>query len=108
MTEVTHTITKKIGRSMIRRLQILLTVDYHSMKSMKHDPLYEKAVRLAEGGIVEIAGHFVRAVNVPAAECPCDLCEMDSACRMEMTDLCAELDAYTRSKNLLKFAYKKK
>lgn len=83
-------------------------LEYHSMKKMKHDPLYEKAVRLAEGGIVEIAGHFVRAVNVPDAECPCDLCEMDSACRKEMTDLCAELDAYTRSKNLLKFAYKKK
>lgn len=74
----------------------------------KVDTLYAKAVRLAEGGVVEIAGHFVRAVNVPNAENPCMECEMDSACRMEMTDLCAELDAYTRSKNLLKFAYKKK
>ena len=83
-------------------------LEYHSMKSMKHDPLYEKAVRLAEGGIVEIAGHFVRAVNVPGDENPCELCEMDSVCHMEMTDLCAELDGYTRSKNLLKFAYKKK
>ncbi len=83
-------------------------IDYPENMKKNFDPLYEKAVRLAEGGIVEIAGHFVRAVNVPGAECPCDLCEMDSACRKEMTDLCAELDAYTRSKNLLKFAYKKK
>ena len=75
---------------------------------MKVDTLHAKAVRLAEGGIVEIAGHFVRAVNVPYAENPCEHCEMDSVCRMEMNDLCAELDAYTRSKNLLKFAYKQK
>lgn len=76
--------------------------------TMKKDSLHKKAVRLAEGGTVEIAGHFVRAVNVPDEENPCYLCEMDSACRMEMTDLCAELEAYTRSKYLLKFAYKKK
>ena len=75
---------------------------------MAKDTLHEKAVRLAEGGVVEIAGHFVRAVNVPDAECPCELCEMDSVCHMEMTDLCAEVDAYTRSRYLLKFAYKKK
>lgn len=69
------------------------------------DPLYEKAVRLAEGGIVEIAGHFVKAMNVPRDENPCKLCNMDSVCHMEMVDLCAEVDGYTRSPHILKFAY---
>ena len=75
---------------------------------MAKDTLYEKAVRLAEGGIVEIAGHFVRAIDVEAGVNPCYLCEMDSACNMEMIDLCAEVDGYTHSAHILKFAYKKK
>lgn len=78
------------------------------MKKKKVPTLHDLAVRLAEGGIVEIAGHFVRAVNIPDAENPCIHCEMDSACRAEMSDLCAELDALTQSNNLLKFAYKKR
>lgn len=77
-------------------------------RTMAKDSLHEKAVRLAEGGIVEIAGHFVRAIDVVAGENPCYLCEMDSACNMEMVDLCAEVDGYTRSAHILKFANKKK
>ena len=73
----------------------------------KTENIHEKAVRLAEGGVVEIAGHFVRAICVIGDVSPCALCEMDSACNMEMTDLCAEVDGYTRSPHLLKFAYKK-
>lgn len=72
------------------------------------DPLYEKAVRLAEGGIVEIAGHFVRAEKVLGGDNPCDLCNMDSICHMEMVDLCAELDGYTRSPHVLRLANKQR
>lgn len=78
------------------------------MKKMKPDPLYEKAVRLAEGGIVEIAGHFVRAEKVLGGDNPCYLCNMDSICNMEMTDLCAELDGYTRSPHILRLANKQR
>lgn len=74
----------------------------------KVDTLHAKAVRLAEGGIVEIDGHFVRAIDVVGDVNPCELCEMDSVCRMEMTNLCAEVDGYTRSPHILKFANKQK
>lgn len=74
----------------------------------KVDTLYAKAVRLAEGGVVEIGGHFVRAIEVVRTDCPCDLCDMDSACYMHMRDLCAEVERYTRSPHILKFAYKQK
>lgn len=72
------------------------------------DRLYAKAVRLAEGGIVETEGHFVRAISVVGTDNPCELCDMDSACHEEMSNLCAEVDAYTRSLHILKFAYKQK
>lgn len=75
---------------------------------MAKDRLHDKAVRLAEGGVVEINGHFVRAIGVVCVDCPCYLCSMDSACNDEMSDLCAEVDGYTRSNHILKFAYKQK
>ena len=74
----------------------------------KVDTLYAKAVRLAEGGVVEISGHFVRSIDVVCEGDTCYLCDMDSACDMDMCDLCAEVDGYTRSPHILKFAYKQK
>ena len=74
----------------------------------KVDTLYAKAVRLAEGGIAEINGHFVRAIGVVYEDSPCYLCDMDSICNEDMSDLCAEVDNYTRSPHILKLAYKQK
>lgn len=72
----------------------------------KVDTLYAKAVRLAEGGVVEINGHFVKAIDIEGVDNPCIVCEMDSICRLEMADLCAEVDGYTRSPHILRLAYK--
>lgn len=71
----------------------------------KVDTLYAKAVRLAEGGVVEINGHFVKAIDAGEVDNPCEVCNMDSVCHMEMVDLCAEVNGYTRSPHILKFAY---
>lgn len=67
--------------------------------------LHDKAIRLLEGGIVEIDGHFVKASEVEDVDNPCELCNMDSACRMNMTDLCGEVESISRKRYLLKFAY---
>ena len=68
------------------------------------DPLYAKAIRLVEGGVVEINGHFVRAIGVISEDSPCYLCDMDSACNEDMSNLCHEVDVYTHSPHILKFA----
>lgn len=67
--------------------------------------LHDKAIRLLEGGIVEIDGHYVKACIVEGVDNPCELCNMDSACRMNMVDLCAECECISRKRYLLKFAY---
>ena len=72
----------------------------------KVDTLHAKAVRLAEGGVVEINGHFVRGIGVVCVDNPCYLCGMDSACNEDMSNLCQEVDVYTHSPHILKFAYK--
>ena len=52
--------------------------------------IHEKAIRLLEGGIVEVDGHSVRLVNVPDMPYTCNSCEMDSICHneTEMCDVC--------------------
>lgn len=67
--------------------------------------LHDKAIRLIEGGVVEIDGHFVKASKVEGVNNPCEVCNMDSACRMNMVDLCAECETISRKRYLLKFAY---
>lgn len=80
-------------------------MDKIRLKSEHNLSLHEKAIRLCEGGVVDIDGHAVRAVECPHVENPCMVCEMDSACRMDMTDLCGECEAITQKRYYLKFAY---
>ena len=56
------------------------------------DSVHEKAIRLLEGGIVEVDGHSVKLVNVPDMFDTCNSCEMDSLCHTgtEMCDVCIE------------------
>lgn len=76
------------------------------MKKIKND-LHSKAVALCEGQIVECSGHFVRAIVIPESYFACSVCDMDSACNMEMNDLCAECDGYSHQKHILRFAYQR-
>lgn len=66
--------------------------------------LHEMAVRLCEGGVIEYGGHFIKAKNVSDLDNPCQVCQMDCVCDMNMVDLCAECDTYTRTKHYLSFS----
>ena len=61
---------------------------------MKEKEIHEKAIRLIEGGIVQVNGHNVKVGKCPIEEFPCDICEMDSICRKgtEMCAVCEECD----------------
>lgn len=72
----------------------------------KIETLHAKAVALCEGQIVQCGSHFVRAITCSPEIVACQYCEMDSACDLEMNDLCAECDGYDHQKHILKFAYK--
>lgn len=67
--------------------------------------IHDKAIRLLEGGIVEIDGRFVKAYKVEGVDNPCELCNMDSACNLNVVTLCAECETISRKRYLLKFAY---
>lgn len=70
----------------------------------KSNSLHELAIRLCEGGVIDFGGYTLKAKDVGNEENPCYLCSMDSVCRMEITDLCAECDGITHTKHILMFA----
>lgn len=63
--------------------------------------LHEKAVRLSEGGAVEIQSLVVMAKRVGDDIMPCDICDMYSLCHGDIVALCSELDSYDGYKHLL-------
>lgn len=80
------------------------------MSNSNNKMIHEKAIRLLEGGIVEVDGLFVRAVRIDVMYDTCDLCEMDSLCHFgtEMLDVCKECDSIDVHYYYLKLVNKKR
>ena len=66
--------------------------------------IHEKAIRLIEGGIVEVDGHSVRLVKIPDMFDTCSNCEMDCLCHTgtEMCDVCIECVEISKKNCILK------
>lgn len=66
--------------------------------------IHEKAIRLIEGGIVNVDGHSVKLVNVPDMLYTCNSCEMDCICHneTEMCDVCIECVKISKKNCMLK------
>lgn len=64
----------------------------------KKESVHQKAIRLVEGGIVEIDGLYVRLCRDSYIFDPCFCCEMDSLCHFgdEMQIVCRECDIISR------------
>lgn len=60
--------------------------------------IHEKAIRLVEGGVVEVSGLSVRLVKDSNIFDPCFTCEMDCLCHFgnDMHLLCRECDIITK------------
>ena len=67
--------------------------------------IHEKAIRLIEGGIVDVDGHSVKLVNVPDGFDTCNSCEMDCLCHIgtEMCYVCIECVGISKKNCILKF-----
>lgn len=73
---------------------------------MKKITIHDKAVRLVEGGIIEIEGLNFKLRKFPDwyDDDQCMECELDSICRMEHTDICWECEAILRKRCCLQLA----
>ena len=61
--------------------------------------IHEKAIRLVEGGIVDVDGHSVRLNKDDSDLLSCELCDMDCLCRIgtEMCSVCVECTSIVKS-----------
>lgn len=69
----------------------------------KKENIHDKAIRLVEGGIVEVDGLSVKLHREPYIFDPCFCCDMDSLCHKgsEMCSVCEECDRITKNDCLL-------
>lgn len=65
--------------------------------------IHEKAIRLVEGGIVNVDGHSVSLVKIPDSIDTCNHCEMDCICHLgsEMCSVCIECVEITNKNCIL-------
>lgn len=56
--------------------------------------VHDKAIRLLEGGAVNIDGNWFKLKKFPIIDgfCPCYECNLDSICREEHVAVCQECD----------------
>lgn len=74
----------------------------------KANSIHELAIALCEKRNVWFHGHTIRLVEVVGNGNPCELCEMDCLCDMEMTDLCGTCYALLRRECLLQLVTQEK
>lgn len=95
------------------QLRLILTIVEQKERikeiDMKEKEIHNKAIRLLEGGIVEVDGHWVKLCQHEGDELACLICTMDSVCYedCDMNTICALCDAMNGAHNYLKFAYEK-
>lgn len=63
--------------------------------SEKEYTIHEKAIRLLEGGLVEIDGLVFSIDEAGPEDDPCYSCKLDSICSRNVRIICAETDLIT-------------
>lgn len=68
--------------------------------------VHDKAIRLLEGGIVEIEGNWFSLRKFPEDydDIPCVECNLDSICQIEHIDVCAECEYISKRRCCLQLA----
>lgn len=74
------------------------------MDNLKIMTVHDKAIRLLEGGVVEIEANWFRLRRLPDDKFvyPCLECKLDSICKQEHVEVCEECDAITGGKCCLR------
>lgn len=59
--------------------------------------IHHKAIRLLEGGLVEIDGLIFSIDDAGPEDDPCNSCQLDSICSPNIQSICLEADIITRT-----------
>lgn len=74
---------------------------------MTHKQLYKAAQLLKAGQVVKISGDYFQAVRLPEKFewSVCQYCDLDSICKGDVHEVCAELDVLPNQHWILKLAH---
>lgn len=75
--------------------------DNMTKKNGKLHSIHEKAIRLLEGGIVEIDGHCFSMTEIEGDDISCKECQLDSICSRNVIDVCVEADMITQTRHIM-------
>lgn len=80
------------------------------MSKLKCNSIHEKAIRLREGGIVNVQGQRVRAIETKNFWQTCEVCDLDCLCCIgsEFYFVCKECDMIGDNYYYLKLVNKKR
>lgn len=75
---------------------------------MEKMTVHDKAIRLLEGGVVEIESDLfsLKRLSDEFDDYPCVACNLDSICKGEHADVCEECDAISGGKCCLQLEHK--
>lgn len=68
-------------------------------RNEKLQSVHDKAIRLLEGGIVEIDNLNFSIEEVEGDDIACTECQLDSICSKNIIDVCLETDLITRTRH---------
>lgn len=66
-------------------------------KTEKKQSDHDKAIRLLEGGLVEIDGLLFSIDDAGIEDDACNSCQLDSICSVNISNVCLEADLITRT-----------
>lgn len=68
-------------------------------RNKKEDSVHDKAIRLLEGGLVEIDNLVFSIEETDGLSGVCECCQLDSICSRNIQDVCAEADSITHTQH---------
>lgn len=73
---------------------------------MNAKAIFKKCQLLKAGQVVEIDGNFFRAIQLGEIEAssPCYVCNLDSICKGNVTEVCIHLEVFPDDRWILKLA----
>lgn len=75
--------------------------DSMTKKNKAIQSAHDKAIRLLEGGVVEIDNLCFSMTEVDGDDEACNDCQLDSICSRNIIDVCLEADMITKTRHIM-------
>ena len=78
-----------------------MPIESMTKKNKTKQSAHDKAIRLLEGGVVEIDNLYFSMTEVDGDDIACNDCQLDSICSQNIIDVCLEADMITKKRHIM-------